>query len=642
MPWLLPLLLIPSLLAAQGFVDRAQRARDADAARIERATAKLRLSRADVVALANRQSNLFLTPEGEAFHLCEIPAGADLGVETPADAAVGSDTSSFIQTPQYPSSQTFKLHSRKGARRVIYLDFDGHVTPAGGPWGGRIVSPAYDTDGNAAAFSGAERGAIQQIWRQVAEDFAPFDVDVTTEEPGAGALGYSGPADTVWGMRVVIGGSSTDWYKGGAGGVAFVGSFQRATEVPCFVFSKNLFGFNSVAYAASHEVGHTFGLSHDGTLAGAEYYGGQSNWAPIMGAGYGKAVVQWSKGDYADANNAEDDLAIIAQEAPYADAGIALTRETALELRVGDTAGGVIPRDSDQAWYRIPMTAGSVDLIGEVAGPSPNLKLRLTLQDELGNVVAQTAVGASMGARLRANVASGVHYLIVEGIGAGDPLVSFDGYGSVGRFRISGTWPNNLAPLASAAGSTPLTGKAPLDVAFSSAQSVDLDGAIAGVSWDFGDGSPVSAVANPTHTFALPGDYQVRLTVTDNLGGVSSVLTPVTVSGTALGARWIAVSSASASWVTVSRTVGRARASLRIVDSAGRPLPGVTVTASLTGLENGFRTATTDRAGYAHVESGDLSAAAKGSVTFTVRSATLPRHAFLPSRSRTLSTTVRR
>ena len=638
----LTLLVLATSVSGQGFFEKAQKARDADARRVDRAVERLRLSRPVLTDLAKRQSTLYLTEQGEAFYLCEIPAGVALGPETAADALVGGDISAFVRTTQYPANQTFKLHSRPGSRRMIYLDFDGHVTPAGGPWGGRITSPAYDTDGRATTFSGAELGSIQQIWRQVAEDFAPFDVDVTTEEPGAGALGYSGPGDNLWGMRVVIGGSSSDWYKGGAGGVAFVGSFQRATEVPCFVFPKNLFGFNAIAYAASHEVGHTFGLSHDGTTTGSEYYGGQGNWAPIMGAGYGKTVVQWSKGDYANANNQEDDLTIIASEAPYGNSDIAFTRETALELNRGDTAGGVIPRDSDQAWYRIIMTTGAVDIIGEVAGPSPNLKLRLTLQDEAGNEVASTAVGTSMGARLRANVIAGVYYLIVEGIGAGDALTSYDGYGSVGRFRISGVWPRNVAPLASAAGSTPLTGKAPLQVAFRSDASVDLDGTVTSYSWNFGDGSPTSTAANPTYTYTTPGTYQARLIVTDDLGGTSEVITPIVVTNKTQANRTMSIGAAATSWLTVSRTVGRARAQFRIVDSGGRPLPGVTVTASMSGLSTGFQTAQTDRAGFATFFSDDLPSAERGSVTFRVHAATLPGHAYLPARNRISTATLRR
>ena len=48
------------------------------------------------------------------------------------------------------------------------------------------TQPAWDPGGNAAAFDDAERTAIQTIWQSVAEDYAPFDVDVTTADPGAG------------------------------------------------------------------------------------------------------------------------------------------------------------------------------------------------------------------------------------------------------------------------------------------------------------------------------------------------------------------------------------------------------------------------------------------------------------------------
>ena len=63
----------------------------------------------------------------------------------------------------------------------------------------------------------------------------------------------------------------------------------------------------------SHEVGHTFGLSHDGTSQ-ASYYAGAKGWGPIMGASYGRRASHWSTGEYADANNPEDDTAIIAAD----------------------------------------------------------------------------------------------------------------------------------------------------------------------------------------------------------------------------------------------------------------------------------------------------------------------------------------
>lgn len=73
-----------------------------------------------------------------------------------------------------------------------------------------IVTPAYDTDGNPAAFSAGEMASILAIWRGVSEDYAPFDVDVTTEEPVGLPLNQ-------W-VRAVIGGSS------GTGNCKSVGS----------------------------------------------------------------------------------------------------------------------------------------------------------------------------------------------------------------------------------------------------------------------------------------------------------------------------------------------------------------------------------------------------------------------------------
>ena len=42
---------------------------------------------------------------------------------------------------------------------------------------------ALDSDGDFTSFNTAEQAAIRDLWQRAAEDFAPFDVDVTTEEP---------------------------------------------------------------------------------------------------------------------------------------------------------------------------------------------------------------------------------------------------------------------------------------------------------------------------------------------------------------------------------------------------------------------------------------------------------------------------
>ena len=107
-----------------------------------------------------------------------------------------------------PLDQTFFLHSDPGATKVIYLDFDGQNI-RNTPWNtngfGNLLNLPFDTDGNLAAFSDDELTTIQSIWERVSEDFRPFDVDVTTQDPGVEALKNTGGADNQWGQRIVIG-----------------------------------------------------------------------------------------------------------------------------------------------------------------------------------------------------------------------------------------------------------------------------------------------------------------------------------------------------------------------------------------------------------------------------------------------------
>jgi serralysin len=263
-----------------------------------------------------------------------------------------------IAAVPYPASETFSLHSRPGATKVIYLDFDGNTT-TGTPWnsnftgGAAIATPPYSTDADTSSFSAGELDNIQNIWLRVVEDFSPFEVDVTTEYPGLEALRRSSTSDTSFGVRVCIGGSSYDWFEAGAGGVAYLNSFSWNTDSPCFVFTAQL-GNGNPKYTAE-------AVSHDGQTNITEYYTGHANWAPFMGVGYYRDVVQWSKGDYASANNKQDDTAIIAGICSYRQDvhGDSIVDATPL---TGTTplATGVIERRSDADLFGFSTGAGTV------------------------------------------------------------------------------------------------------------------------------------------------------------------------------------------------------------------------------------------------------------------------------------------
>ena len=90
--------------------------------------------------------------------------------------------------PATPSRRTCSRCPRgRRSTRTIYLDFDG-ATYSGTRWknGAEIVSPAYSIDADPTTFSEIERAQIYLAWQTVAEDYAPFDVNVTTR---AGPLG---------------------------------------------------------------------------------------------------------------------------------------------------------------------------------------------------------------------------------------------------------------------------------------------------------------------------------------------------------------------------------------------------------------------------------------------------------------------
>ena len=139
------------------------------------------------------------------------------------------------------TTSTFALHSRPGASKVIYLDFNGHNV-SNTAWNSQystIIAPPFDTDGNPSAFSASELSIITQVWQRVSEDYAPFEIDVTTEYAGSeDFLTRSNASDVNYGVRVLISPISR-LICSTCGGISYVGVF--ADIGPSFLCVVRLF-----------------------------------------------------------------------------------------------------------------------------------------------------------------------------------------------------------------------------------------------------------------------------------------------------------------------------------------------------------------------------------------------------------------
>jgi hypothetical protein len=281
-----------------------------------------------------------------------------------------------------------------------------------------------------------------EIWQRVADDYAPFDIDVTTEDPGIEGLRRSSPTDTTFGTRTVI--TSSDWFapaNGGRriGGIALVNVFTSSTTDASYVFSSNLAGGNakSVAEASSHEAGHTFSLRHDGT-ATADYYGGHNSWGPIMGTPYSRAVSHWSNGQYPGANNTgQDDLAEIGSRGGVRGDDHGDDAASATAVATG-THGGLIGVGGDVDVFRVTPGSGSTRVTVTGGTNATNLLARMTVRDADGEVVVAIDPASVTGWSLSTVVPATAGPFTVEIAGSAwlTPDTGFVTYGSLGAYTL--------------------------------------------------------------------------------------------------------------------------------------------------------------------------------------------------------------
>jgi len=337
------------------------------------------------------------------------------------------------------SSNVPALSSLPGATAVIYLDMDGQVV-SGTQWAGGATINALGVDGTLSS------AQMTEIWKRVSEDYSPFNVNVTTSEAAYLA------APTNRRIRCIIT-PTNEWY-GAYGGVAYVNSFSWTGDTPCWIFADQL-GYSPryISDAATHEIGHTMGLKHDGRTSPSEGYyqghgSGEVSWAPVMGVGYYCNLVQWSKGEYAYANNTEDDLAIISGSTNgfgyRADAvGNTPATATALTTSGSTLAGsGIIENRSDVDVFSFNTAGGAVSLSVSGAPDGQNIDLSIAILDASGQVIASANPDTMTDATVNATLGAGTYYLRVDGTGRGTATSDgYTDYGSLGQYTIQGTAP---------------------------------------------------------------------------------------------------------------------------------------------------------------------------------------------------------
>ncbi len=369
----------------------------------------------------------------------------------------GSSTTSSTTTAMAVGSSLLTsvpvLNSKPGASAKLYLDFDGEAATY---WDGYNVTatPAYDQDYDPTTFSDAELESIRQIWARVSEKYSPFNINVTTVDPGTYANKVA--------LKVVIGGNGS-WTGGTYGGVAYIGSFYTADANVVYVFPDNL-GKGSPKYTAeaiSHESGHGFGLDHHSSFDStgkkiSEYNSGNSLVAPVMGSSYYAARGLWLNTAATSYTVYQDDLAILSGTSNgfgySADAvGSSISTASALVVSGSSVYGsGIIEKMTDRDYFSFTTDAGVVSFTGEVAAYGPTLDLKLELWSAGGTLLA-SADSSSLGETLSMSLPAGSYCVAVASHGL---------YGDVGQYTIRGSIvtpadyvaaPGNLAAMVTSA-----------------------------------------------------------------------------------------------------------------------------------------------------------------------------------------------
>lgn len=340
------------------------------------------------------------------------------------------------------NAQVPQFNSYPSARSTLFLDFDGHLVN-GTSW--NYNGPISCSPSNLTA------SQIEQIFYRVAEDYRPFNVNVTTDS----LIYWAAPANSR--MRIVLTVTSS-WY-GSAGGVAYIGSFTWGDNTPAFVFTA-LLNYNTkyIAEAASHELGHTLGLRHQSAYDGnciktAEYNAGTGSgeiaWAPIMGVGYYRNMTLWNNGaNPYGCTNYQDDLGIITSASngfgyrPDDHGNIADSATTVPVINNEFMISGLIEKITDADQFSFSVYAPSdfrLDAVPFNIGTGTlgsNLDIEVDLFNSTGTLLGTYNPELALSSSIDTVLFPGSYYLKIRGKGN----IYAPEYASLGSYNLRGVF----------------------------------------------------------------------------------------------------------------------------------------------------------------------------------------------------------
>lgn len=342
-------------------------------------------------------------------------------------------------------AQVPALSSYPSASAVLFLDFDGH-TVSGTSW--NSSGPIY------CAAAGLTNDQLTIVFNRVAEDYRPFNLNVTTDSTKF----LAAPIDKR--MRVILT-PTYQWY-GSAGGVAFVNSFIWGDDTPCFVFTSLLnYNVKNIAEAAAHESGHTLGLFHQAAynsecVKTTDYNpgtgSGEIGWAPIMGVGYYQNFTLWNNGPNSfGCTNYQSDLSVITGNNgfSYRTDDYSGTFATASTINFSSnqfTINGVIEQSSDQDLIRFVQPAygrfqlNAVPYNVGTGNAGSDLDLQITLYNNAQVPVSVYNPGGLLSSVVDTLLAAGNYFLKIEGKGN----MYAPNYASLGSYALEATYTESI------------------------------------------------------------------------------------------------------------------------------------------------------------------------------------------------------